>query len=169
VTDELFPSPLTLMQALGPRPTVEFTVYGVPVPKGSHTPFKDARGNARMKDTAGARLQAWAREVAAEARTAAAEHGPFRDPVALSAMFRFEMPKSRPKADRERGWCWRPITPDLDKLVRAIGDACKVGGLLTDDAIICELRTIRKVEVREQWTGATIRVAPLLAAGGARG
>jgi Holliday junction resolvase RusA-like endonuclease len=49
--------------------------------------------------------------------------------------------------------------PDLDKLIRTVGDALKVGGLIADDARICRLTADKRDVVG--WTGATIAIGQL--------
>jgi Holliday junction resolvase RusA-like endonuclease len=143
------------------RRAVEFTVYGVPVPKGSAQAFKDRAGYARVRDSAGSRLTAWSREVAASAREAAeARGGPFRSACRLDVMFRFPMPASRTAAEKIRGVIPRSAKPDADKLIRAIGDACTAGGLVADDALFTAGSWL-KVEVHEGWTGAHVEVSLL--------
>jgi Holliday junction resolvase RusA-like endonuclease len=73
-------------------------------------------------------LKAWRAAVTWQAGYAAASlvsHVPLVGPLALTADFYFKRPKRPAHA--------YPM-PDLDKLVRAIGDACKVAGLITDDS-----------------------------------
>ena len=66
------------------------------------------------------------------------------------------MPASRPKWMRALGCWWKPTAPDLDKLVRSVGDSLTASGLIKDDARIVALRAM-KIEV-DGWTGATISV-----------
>ena len=61
-------------------------------------------------------------------------------PLRLDVEFRFTMPKSRKKADRDRGWAYKVTKPDLDKLIRAIGDALEASGVITSDAQIVDIR-----------------------------
>lgn len=65
------------------------------------------------------------------------------------------MPKSRPAAARDAEWWPCAVTPDLDKIVRALGDGLKAGGMIADDARIFRLGTVEKIEVHG-WTGAEI-------------
>lgn len=142
-------------------PPVELTVYGLPVPKGSMKAFKDRAGHVRTVHTAAGPLASWSNEIAVEARAAAdLLGGALQGPVELSVIFRFPMPKSRPVRLRV-GAPFKETAPDLDKLVRAVGDALTVGGLLRDDSQIVQFGECRKVEVWEQWIGATIRVTAL--------
>jgi Holliday junction resolvase RusA-like endonuclease len=135
----------------------QFTVVGRPAPQGSKAAFKDKRGNARMKETS-VGLVPWRAAVAAAARTARAEGGhTFTGPLKVTAQFRLPMPKSRPAWMRAQGYGLCEVAPDLDKLMRALGDAMKDGGLIGDDALIA-VEHLSKVEVWDAWTGAVIRV-----------
>lgn len=64
---------------------------------------------------------------------AALEYERFEGPVAVVAQFAFERPKSVKEAKRP----YPIVPPDLDKLVRAIGDALN-GVVVKDDAQIVE-------------------------------
>lgn len=56
---------------------------------------------------------------------------PLEGPVKLAVSFTLPRPKSAPK------WrLWPDKKPDLDKLVRAIGDALTQSGAISDDAQI---------------------------------
>ena len=44
------------------------------------------------------------------------------------------MPASAKKSERLTGWRPKISAPDLDKLVRSVGDSLKEGGLIKDDA-----------------------------------
>lgn len=132
---------------------VSFEVLGQPAGQGS----KRHVGNGVMIE-ASKNLKPWRSAVADAARDVADGH-PFADgPLTLDVTFRFPMPKSRRKAIRDAGECPKVSAPDLDKLVRGVGDALKIGGLIRDDALIAEV-SARKVEV-VGWTGAVITITP---------
>lgn len=103
---------------------VTFRVDGVPVPQGSKTVAKAGR-KAWLRDSNSAVLKPWRAKVAA-----AADLGhTFTCPVLVAAVFYMPRPK-RPKF-------WQPaVKPDLDKLMRALGDGMTDGGLLDDDSRI---------------------------------
>jgi crossover junction endodeoxyribonuclease RusA len=102
------------------RLVISFFVPGRPVTQGSKNVF---RGRV-VESSKG--LPAWRTAVAWEARRVrnTLDQWPLRGPLALSCMFFFARPKKPANP-------YPP--PDLDKLVRAIGDACKVGNLIADD------------------------------------
>jgi crossover junction endodeoxyribonuclease RusA len=131
---------------------IEFEVVGSPAPQGSKRQF---RPGGPMVETSKS-LPAWRTALAEAARDVAETEGCIDRPVRLEVEFRFSMPKSRPKRVREAGSCPKVSAPDLDKLVRAVGDGLKQGGLIRDDAIIYSIAA-SKFEV-VGWTGAIIRL-----------
>ncbi len=135
---------------------VAFDVVGVPKSQGSKQPFKDARGNARMKESGGLDFARWRNAVSDAAKTACDNRKPLDGALGLYVEFRFRMPRSRPAADRSRGWAHMTVAPD--KLVRSVGDALQASGLVADDARFAVLYAT-KIEVLEGWVGARIEVS----------
>lgn len=135
----------------------KFTVVGDPTPQGSKTKMP----NGAMLEGGTADLRAkrinWRNAVADAARDVAENVGKLDGDLALTVVFRFPMPKSRPKAARDAGSCWKNTKPDLDKLVRSVGDSLTAGGLIVDDSRIVRIDA-SKVEV-DSWTGATIELS----------
>jgi crossover junction endodeoxyribonuclease RusA len=129
---------------------VTFEVVGLPAPQGS----KRHVGNGVMIET-GRGHRPWRAAVAAAAR----EHAPdvpLDGPLQLVVHFRFPMPASRPAKVRSVGQAPKTTAPDLDKLIRSVGDALTEGGLIRDDARICALHAT-KSEV-QGWSGAVITI-----------
>lgn len=140
---------------------VSFEVLGIPVQQGSHKAVGRGKFSQIVETAKG--HGAWRTDVANEARDAMRRAGltePLDGPLALYVTFRFPCPTSRPKAHRTAASSLRgaPKTtnPDLDKLVRCVGDALTASGLITDDARIYELHA-HKVETTG-WTGAEILI-----------
>lgn len=107
----------------------EFFVPGTPAPQGS----KAISRSGRMYETNKA-TRPWRKAVA----TAAAEHDPYGDtPLAVGLRFVFTPPK-RPKFPD------MAVKPDLDKLIRAVGDALTASGLIHDDARITALHATKE-------------------------
>lgn len=136
---------------------VTFEVIGDPAAQGS----KRSVGNNVFVETS-KKLPAWRDSVATAARNVAVDAAPLgftplTGPLALTVHFRHPMPKSRKAAVRNAGRGPKVSAPDLDKLVRAVGDALKAGGLIADDALFCEI-TATKAEVIG-WTGCEITVS----------
>ena len=144
----------------------QIRVVGLPVQQGS----KGARARmvgtkpiAELFDTNAGALKPWRRNVAAVARAAAELRtrrnvGPLDGPLHCAIVFRFPMPKSRPKADFVRGWCWKVSVPDADKLTRACFDSLTSGGLIHDDARIVSFAAAKIETIHAHEVGCTIQI-----------
>lgn len=130
---------------------LSFQIVGSPAPQGS----KRSVGRGIMVESSKA-LPAWRNDVATAAMIERAKlDSPLDGPLELHATFRFPMPKSRRKALREHGVGWKQSAPDLDKLLRGLGDGLEAGGLIASDALIVSV-TAAKVEVAGDWSGAVV-------------
>lgn len=136
--------------------TVTFGVVGNPAAQGS----KRHVGNGVMIETS-KNHKPWRAAVASAAHDVAGDDLPLTGPLQLDVEFRFPMPASRKKAVRDAGICPKVSAPDLDKLIRSVGDSLKEGGLIKDDALFARI-TATKVEVIG-WTGAIVTVGELAA------
>lgn len=104
---------------------ISFSVRGLPVPQGSARAFV-VKGRPIIT-SANRGLAAWRRLVSDTAQ----DHAPRRlleGPVALTVAFRFPRPKSRRITvgrgkKKRRIKVWPDRKPDLDKLIRTIGDS----------------------------------------------
>lgn len=141
---------------------IEFEVLGTPAPQGSKSAVMIG-GKPRLiegKGTTGRNAHKdWRTAVADAARDVAGHDdvaAPLDGPLGLSVEFRFATAKARLRSVRLRGFGWKVSKPDLDKLLRSVGDALVVGGLIVDDARFCQIEA-SKIEV-EGWTGAIIRI-----------
>jgi Holliday junction resolvase RusA-like endonuclease len=135
---------------------IKFEVIGVPAPKGSMVRMPNGAMLQGTSTTGRARLQEWARAVADAARDWLAEHpGTVGGPVKLEVHFRFPPTKSNPYR------YWHSVKPDIDKLVRATGDALVHAGLLGDDATICSLQATKRFAQPDENAGATIEIRSL--------
>lgn len=140
--------------------TVTFQVLGIAQPKGSARAFK--RGERVIVTTDNPRLRDWEHAVGGVAQTL--NEAPFDGAVTLAVMFHFPRPKSKP---RRVVHC---ITrPDLDKAIRAIGDAL-TGILFADDAQIVAVHackvyaaagTAPRAEITIAEAGALFGAAPV--------
>ena len=144
---------------------IRFEVEGTPAAQGSKSAVLIG-GKARLiegKGTAGReKHRSWRVAVAQAARDVASRDdvdAPFDGPLAVELLLRFRMPQSRPAWLRKIGIGWHTTKPDSDKVARACLDALVDGGLLRDDARVCEL-VVRKVELWASWTGAEITIRP---------
>jgi Holliday junction resolvase RusA-like endonuclease len=141
-------------------PIARIRVMGHPAPQGSKTYMPKTRVMVEGSSKTGrARLHTWRDSVTAEChKVAATLDGPIDVPVQVTAVFRLPMPRSRPKWIQSLGEWPSSTKPDLDKLVRALLDSMKMGGLLRDDSIVADLGGTRKVEV-VGWTGVDITLS----------
>lgn len=143
---------------------VVFEVFGNPSPQAGTktvpTRLKDGRTVYRKITEGGVDLKSWRQEVSTKAHEQAETVGMLTGPLMLEIRFRFQMPASRPQWGKSQGAMLKVTAPDTDKLVRAIGDSLKAGGLIKDDALIAIVK-VSKVEVWEAWTGAAIRLSVL--------
>ncbi len=142
--------------------TVAFEVVGLPAPQGSKSAvIRGGKAHVIEGNSKAGRERHvnWRTAVADTARTIAGHDdvdAPLDGALALTIIFRFPMPPSRPKKVRVAGQAWKTTAPDLDKLLRATCDGLTAGGLITDDARLC-LITAWKIETTG-WTGAEIRL-----------
>lgn len=115
---------------------VTFTVYGEAAPQGSKAPW-GAESNPRTRP--------WRAAVTAEAAETMKDRRVITGPVELTVVFHFLRPKGHYGTGKNEGVVkgsapsHHTKTPDLDKLIRAIGDALK-GVVLRDDSQICAVR-----------------------------
>jgi crossover junction endodeoxyribonuclease RusA len=105
---------------------LNFTCLGNPVPQGSMR-WLGARGMVAANRT---ELEPWRESLRAAAHAAMGEGWkPLDGPLHVLATFVLRPPKSKPSWRR-----WPDSRPDLDKLVRALFDACTSVGAWCDDA-----------------------------------
>lgn len=129
---------------LGLGDVVAFVVDGAPAPQGSKTVASTKAGGSFVRDDNRA-LGPWRNAVAARAREAMAGRAPLAGPLELDVAFVFARPKAHYRTGKRAGelkasapiYCDK--RPDLDKLVRAVGDAI-TGIVVVDDALIVEMR-----------------------------
>lgn len=137
---------------------VRFDVAGVPVAQGSKTIVRAAE-RSWMRDANDARLRPWRSAVAACAAESMDGLAVLHGPVRLHAEFRFPRPRSHFGSGRNAGQL-RPSAPihhkgapDLDKLLRSIGDAI-AGIVVVNDAQIVSVSAAKAYGQ----PGATVRV-----------
>lgn len=155
---------------------LEFTVRGLPIAQGSPKAFV-ANGRAIIASEASrsthgkstSPLAAWRHAIATEARTAIGDAATWLCPVTVHVKFVFPRPASHylpvnaRRATRElRLDAPRFVTkaPDLDKLVRALGDAL-TNVVIRDDAQIAGLMAWKEFESDELRPGAVVRIVAL--------
>lgn len=127
-----------------------FYVEGRPAPQGSKNAY--VIGKRAVMVEASKFLPDWRNAVilAAKQELMRSESVvPFTEPVRLVVDFFIERPKS-PKHKSYPGG-----KPDLDHLIRAVGDSLTQAGVLVDDALIVQ------VEARKLWTGSSTDTYPV--------
>ncbi len=131
---------------------IEFFVPGLPQPQGSKRGFVSANGKVNMVESA-AGVKPWRSDVKVFA--AEAMHGPLlTGPVFLRCDFVMKRPVSTSKNKPTP-----PATkkPDLDKLLRAIGDALK-GTVYAEDSLIVEMVGTKRIAEEGEQPGVKINV-----------
>lgn len=116
---------------------IDFTVKGIPIPKGSMRHI----GNGRMVDQT--KTKPWMNSVRSAALLSARERGldgMIDVPVRVEIKFYFP----RPAAAKNRLYPHKRSVGDIDKLSRAVLDALQPTrteiGILTDDSLVVDLR-----------------------------
>jgi len=132
----------------GAKNTIEIEVIGAPVPQGSLV------GNPRfggLRYSNDALLKEWRSKVIIALADAAPEDWDQNAPLYVTAYFKFIRPKShygvkglRPSAPEHKA-----TKPDLDKLVRGIGDSIEQAGIARNDSQIIRW-TVSKMWAGEQ-------------------
>lgn len=132
----------------------EFFVPGVPQPQGSKRGFVNASTGKVSLVESSAGVRPWRSDVKVFAAEAAANHSLITGPVFLRCDFVMKRPLSTPKT--------RPTPPairkpDLDKLLRAIGDALK-GTIYAEDSLIVEIVGTKRIAEDGEQPGVLINV-----------
>jgi crossover junction endodeoxyribonuclease RusA len=129
------------------REPIRLTVYGDPAPQGSKRIFK-----GRLVEASSEKLKRWRKSVTDTCLAHMEETGwrPFMGPVQLRITFYMHRGKT---VKREM-----PIVPpDLDKLVRGVGDALTYGEAWGDDSQVVSL-VVEKVYADDRPPGAEIEI-----------
>ena len=134
---------------------IKFTVFGVPAQMGSKKAF--VRGTrAILTDDNSVKRKQWANAVATEAATRMRGQKLMDGPVTVCVEFFFPRPKSHYGSGKNSqvlkasAPSLHSQSPDLDKLIRCLGDAM-TGIVYQDD------RQIYAVEARRSWTVSQAR------------
>lgn len=123
--------------------TLTFTAYGRPVPQGS----KRHVGRGIMIESSNVVPWRQTIEVAAMQSIRGVDWSRTSDPVRLDVTFYFDRPRTHFRAGKYFGLLRdnAPALPygrgqgDLEKLVRAVGDACTSAGVWVDDSQVASL------------------------------
>lgn len=135
---------------------IDITVPGVPQQQGSKNQF-GGESNAKS-------LKPWRASVADKAREAFTYSSALiREPVILYVLFRYPRPKGHYRTGknahvlRDDAPAFKDTAPDLDKLLRAVGDAL-TGVVISDDKLIVRVDASK---VYAEFAGADITVRTL--------
>lgn len=146
---------------------ITFTVRGLPAPQGSKRAFRNKYSGRIQQVESSTRVAPWRSDVrdAAEAEMTARGDGGalLTGPVAVELAFRLPRPKGHHGARglRPSAPVWPATKPDLDKLARAVLDAC-TGLVWTDDSQVVDLG-LRKRYADGEPVGVTVTVRDLAA------
>lgn len=128
---------------------VSFSITGDPASQGSH-----AIMNGRIVQVNSKKHKAWRTAIINEViATLPADWVPIDGPCELNVMFLMPKPVSVKRSSPS-------VAPDLDKLIRSVGDALAIAGVYTDDSRITRI-SARKVYAQGIEPGATITVKAL--------
>jgi crossover junction endodeoxyribonuclease RusA len=126
--------------------SVSFRVEGNAAAQGSMKHVGNGRLVAMSK-----KLPSWRKAVIAAAKEA---HGPVWEPMDGPLTVHLDIFIPKPKKTKFPDY---PAgTPDLDKLQRAIGDALKLAGTITDDARIVSWHAHKRWTVLEPYAHITV-------------
>jgi crossover junction endodeoxyribonuclease RusA len=124
-------------------------VSGDPASQGSHSVI-----NGRIVQVNSTKHKRWRNAVVFAALDLIDEDWvPIDEPVELSVIFYLPRPKT---ATRE----FPAVMPDLDKLIRAVGDSLTTAGIISDDSRIIAIHA-KKLYADARGVGAVIRVNTL--------
>jgi Holliday junction resolvase RusA-like endonuclease len=113
--------------------TIDFQVFGVPIPKGSMKSFMRPGMRFPIVTHDNLKSKPWADGVRLQAQQLAPAGGPWDGAVSLHVSFYLPRPKSLPKK------VVHPVKkPDLDKLLRNIKDSLK-GVMYFDDSQVTQV------------------------------
>ncbi len=135
-----------------------FRVYGIPAPQGSKIPGVSSKtGKMFVREQSSKTLTPWRQDVKAAAELARAGCDTLTGPIVLTV----DLFMPRPASVSVRKRPYPSVMPDLDKLLRGIGDALRQAGVYKDDAQVVAIRATKRYadESAERSPGAWITIA----------
>jgi len=125
---------------------LSFEAPGQPVPQGSVRGF--VAGGRAIITSDNSKLRPWRDTVTWAARDVLRGHSerasfPITGPVQLVLSFWMHRPKNRPKTVDVLPL----VPPDLDKLIRAVGDSLVNAGVIRDDSQVVSITTTKRYAV----------------------
>jgi len=133
---------------------MKLRVYGEPAPQGSKT-ARVVNGHVVMWESS-KKLPGWRESVHMACKVASLEHQvPILGPVELHVVFHMPRPKSVSRK-------YPNTMPDLDKLLRSIGDSLQSSGVLSNDGQIVTIVATKVYAETPADNGVEIEVLPKL-------
>jgi Holliday junction resolvase RusA-like endonuclease len=126
---------------------IQAFVPGTPQPQGSKNAYR--RGSACVIVETNKNLPKWRKLVTERLEAANSSCEPLEGAVSLTVTFLMPQAKSNKK-----GLPYQK--PDLDKLIRAIGDSATDAGCLSDDSQICQITANKVWALSENNAGVVI-------------
>jgi len=142
---------------------ITFDVIGIPEPQGSMKSLGPRAGRTILTHTNNSKLKPWRQELATAALHARPDNWPLESTIALSLTYRFPRPAGhyrtngtlKPSAPHSK-----LTKPDLDKLIRACGDAF-AGILYRGDQQIVSITAAKRYTVGNEAPGVLVTVIPI--------
>lgn len=132
---------------------LQFTAHGLPAPQGSKSFKGFSKANKAILVESSQAVKPWREDVKLACLRAMNEavSGRWRPYTCVCVVIEFFMPrpKSQPKTRRSVP----QSAPDLDKLVRAVGDALTTAGVYADDACVVDMRVRERYVVQDESLG----------------
>jgi crossover junction endodeoxyribonuclease RusA len=126
---------------------IQAFVPGTPQPQGSKNAYK--RGSRCVIVETNKQLPKWRKLVTERLEAANSACEPLQGAVSLTVTFLMPQAKSNKK-----GLPYQK--PDLDKLIRAIGDSATDAGCVSDDSQICQITANKVWAISENNAGVVI-------------
>ena len=126
---------------------IQAFVPGTPQPQGSKNAYK--RGSRCVIVETNKQLPKWRKLVTERLESANVSCQPLTGAVSLTVTFLMPQAKSNKK-----GLPYQK--PDLDKLIRAIGDSATDAGCISDDSQICQITANKVWAISENNAGVVI-------------
>lgn len=130
---------------------MKIRIYGNPAPQGSKTAI--VRNGRAIMFESNKRLPEWRDTVLMGSTIARAEQGGLTILGPVTVTMTFHMP--RPKSTSRR---YPNSAPDLDKLIRAVGDALQESEVLANDGQIVTLVAHKVYAENETYSGVEIEI-----------
>lgn len=116
-----------------------FRVYGIPAPQGSKKARVSSKGKPYVQEQSAKTLVPWRSAIVKAAIGARGDMRTMSQPIKLSVTFYMPRPASITPKKR----LYPSVAPDLDKMVRGVGDALKDAGVYGNDAQIVQIEALK--------------------------